>query len=147
MDTQLDAHQRCQVFIPPLLSTISCIAPLSMNMLMYCGQYSSRQDTQGPVRCIPIKVITHDVVDQPYQWPDWYTSIRHLGGDLIKERSFIGCSSQSLYETKIKGHPGPIRSTRLSVKSRRKTITGLTLILSLVSDQHMINPCLSVIPD
>jgi hypothetical protein len=53
-------------------------------------------------------VITHDV-DQQYQWPDWYTSIKHLGGDLIKRRdlSLAGVHLKSLYETKIKGHQDP----------------------------------------
>lgn len=48
-------------------------------------------------------IVTHDV-DNQYKWPDLYTSIKHLGGDLVKRKdwSLFGKNLKSFYNTKIK---------------------------------------------
>lgn len=53
-------------------------------------------------------VVTHDV-DQPYQWPDWYTSLKHLGGDLLKRRDLRMFSDNlgSLVRTRFFNQPDP----------------------------------------
>ncbi len=53
-------------------------------------------------------VVTHDV-DQPYQWPDWYTSLKHLGGDLLKRRDarMFGKNLRSLIQTRFYSRPDP----------------------------------------
>lgn len=53
-------------------------------------------------------VVTHDM-DQPYQWPDWFTSLKHLGGDLLKRRDarMFGKNFGSLIRTRFYGQPDP----------------------------------------
>ncbi len=53
-------------------------------------------------------VVTHDM-DQPYQWPDWKTSFKHLAGDLMvrKDLTMFTQDLSSLYKTKIQGTQDP----------------------------------------
>lgn len=53
-------------------------------------------------------VITHDM-DQPYQWPDWYTGIKHLGGDILKRRDLTMAKNNlnSFYKTMALGAVDP----------------------------------------
>lgn len=109
VDTQLDAHQRCQGIHSTAFKynflhrpIVNEYADVLWTVFLKAGYTGTRKVHTYQ------SVITHDV-DQPYQWPDWYTSIRHLGGDLIKRRdlSLAGVHLKSLYETKIKGHQDP----------------------------------------
>jgi hypothetical protein len=53
-------------------------------------------------------VITHDI-DQAYQWPDWYTGMKHLGGDMLKRRDFTLAKRNltSFYRTMTSGAEDP----------------------------------------
>lgn len=53
-------------------------------------------------------VVTHDL-DQPYQWPDWWTSCKHLAGDLIvrNDLKLAFKNLVSLYNTKFLGKQDP----------------------------------------
>lgn len=52
--------------------------------------------------------VSHDV-DQQYQWPDLYTSVKHLAGDLIKRKDarLFGNNLKSYFQTLLFNHPDP----------------------------------------
>ena len=109
VDDDLDLHDRCQgknsiayknnFLHRPIVNEYAEVLWSIFTKAGYTGKRSKHSYSN---------VITHDV-DQPYQWPDWNTSIKHLGGDLIKRRDLSLATSnlKSFYRTKIHGDQDP----------------------------------------
>ncbi|MBL0113298.1 MAG: hypothetical protein IPP42_21680 [Saprospiraceae bacterium] len=109
IDTQLDIHLRVQgknsiankynFLHRPIVNEY---ADLLWTLLVKSGYRGQRKLHQYQA------FATHDV-DQPYQWPDWHTSLKHLGGDLLKRKdiSLATTHIKSLYATKVKGKSDP----------------------------------------
>ncbi len=88
-------------------------------------------------------LVTHDV-DQQYQWPDFFTSIKHIAGDILKRNDFkmAGRNLKSWYQTLVlnKQDPFDTYDTLLNLANEYSIKAYFNIIISRSSEHDMALP-------